>query len=715
MLIDLHCHTKRSKKGDSPNRTVSPDIFKSAIIGSGVSIVGITNHNQFDVQQFNELSSAVGDSAQIWPGVELDVCGSGEGSHWHMIVLGSPYNLEQFSRTVSSLVGDVSPNDVMLHVRDVFGAFDNQNVIYVSHCFDKKPHLSEADIVEMEGLVSQGWRLFYEPRKLVTVGIWSNHGRNMILGSDVQDWNHYPGCELPSLRLPVSSFEQFCLLAQRDEGTVETLLGKRGTIGVVSHPCEGVDVPLELREDINVLFGQKGTGKTKIIESVEASLTNRGLRCCSYYGARKHADFKSLLSTDGIVRDTARFGRESCADEIKTILGWSDAAITPLSSYVEWWETRPNTAAKAKFKLTEAEDLPPWTGVSFSTDLVAERTIGRFSGQYKKDGLGRYLDDSERSEFERLLGLLQGNALAEARRNFIEEKSVDLANTALSTLKSSIEAKSDTRAKPGSTGFIAFARSRFILQNAVESVCAALEPAADFDSYYLGTLEDKGELYVTTRYRYLDSDPKDKSLTEEFDEGIMSLRSWKKAIVALRDSALTAQASSALAEFKSANDSSPVNDLSCFIGLKRFVSLRDRNNPYEPSNGEEGILLLEHKLSEDADVYLLDEVELGMSNSYINAVIRTRVQDLAHRGKTVIIATHNANLAVRTFPYLSIYREHIDGDKYATYVGNPFVDLLRDIEGVRKPLRWSDKSMEVLEGGEEAFYNRQEIYEAGMR
>lgn len=44
-----------------------------------------------------------------------------------------------------------------------------------------------------------------------------------------------------------------------------------------------------------------------------------------------------------------------------------------------------------------------------------------------------------------------------------------------------------------------------------------------------------------------------------------------------------------------------------------------------------------------------------------------------------------------------------------------FVDLLRDIEGVRKPLRWSDKSMEVLEGGEEAFYNRQEIYEAGMR
>ena len=192
-------------------------------------------------------------------------------------------------------------------------------------------------------------------------------------------------------------------------------------------------------------------------------------------------------------------------------------------------------------------------------------------------------------------------------------------------------------------------------------------------------------------------------------------RSWKKAIVALRDSALTAQASSALAEFKSANDSSPVNDLSCFIGVKRFVSLRDPDNPYEPSNGEEGILLLEHKLSEDADVYLLDEVELGMSNSYINAVIRTRVQDLAHRGKTVIIATHNANLAVRTLPYLSIYREHIDGDKYATYVGNPFVDLLRDIEGVRKPLRWSDKSMEVLEGGEEAFYNRQEIYEAGMR
>lgn len=715
MLIDLHCHTKRVKQGDSPNRAVTPDVFRDATLGAGVSIVGITNHNQFDAEQFQELQRSVGDAVQLWPGVELDVRGSRKKSHWHMLVLCGPSNMCSFDATVRSLVGDTSPNEVLLHICDVFKAFVNQNVIYVSHCHDKRPFLSESDIEEMERLVPQAWRLFYEPRKLATVGIWANHGRNMILGSDVQDWADYPGCELPSLRLPVDSFEQFCLLAQRDEGTVETLLGKRGTISATSHPCEGVDVPLVLREDINVLFGQKGTGKTKIVESLEAALANRGMRCCSYYGARKHADFKSLLATDGIVRDTTRFGRESCAEEIELILGWSDVAITPLSSYVEWWETRPNTAAKAKFKLTEAEDLPPWTGASFSMDLNAKRVADRFSGQYKKEGLGKYLDATERFEFERLLSLLQENALAEARRSFIEEKSVDLANSALGTLKSSIEAKSDTRARPGSTGFIAFARNRFNLLSAAKAICAALEPAVDHDSYYLGTLEDKGELYVTTRYRYLDSDAKNKSLTEEFADGITSLRAWKKAIVGLRDSALTAEANSALATFHNANDMLPVNDLSCFIGVKRFVSLRDGGSPYEPSNGEEGILLLEHKLNEDADVYFLDEVELGMSSSYINAVIRERVQNLARRGKTIVIATHNANLAVRTLPYLTIYREHIDGDKYATYVGNPFIDSLRDIEGIRRPLRWSEKSMEVLEGGEEAFYNRQEIYEAGMR
>ncbi len=70
----------------------------------------------------------------------------------------------------------------------------------------------------------------------------------------------------------------------------------------------------------------------------------------------------------------------------------------------------------------------------------------------------------------------------------------------------------------------------------------------------------------------------------------------------------------------------------------------------------------------------MDEPELGMGNSYIDTDIRPLISSLAKQRKYVVIATHNANIAVRTLPYTSIFRTHENGE-YKTYVGNPFDDM----------------------------------------
>jgi len=51
MLIDLHCHTRKIKKGDSIKRNVTPQKFAEKIEQSNVKIVAITNHNHFDYPQ----------------------------------------------------------------------------------------------------------------------------------------------------------------------------------------------------------------------------------------------------------------------------------------------------------------------------------------------------------------------------------------------------------------------------------------------------------------------------------------------------------------------------------------------------------------------------------------------------------------------------------------------------------------------------------------
>ena len=99
-----------------------------------------------------------------------------------------------------------------------------------------------------------------------------------------------------------------------------------------------------------------------------------------------------------------------------------------------------------------------------------------------------------------------------------------------------------------------------------------------------------------------------------------------------------------------------------------------------------------------------------MGNSFIDTNIRPIISSLAKQHKTIVVATHNANIAVRTLPYLSIFRTHQNGE-YNTYIGNPFNDKLKNISDETDVKSWTKESLHTLEGGKEAFYERKSIYE----
>jgi predicted ATPase len=121
------------------------------------------------------------------------------------------------------------------------------------------------------------------------------------------------------------------------------------------------------------------------------------------------------------------------------------------------------------------------------------------------------------------------------------------------------------------------------------------------------------------------------------------------------------------------------------------------------------MLLLQVELDSDRDVYILDEPEKSLGNEYISEVIVPRIRERARSGKKVFISTHDANIAVRTLPYSSVYRCH--GEKgYCTYVGNPFCNDLVNLNDDTDRLDWKKVSMTTLEGGERAFGERGQIY-----
>lgn len=706
MKVDLHCHTKATKN-DGPGRNVSPELFAEKISLADIEVVAITNHNHFDLDQFNDLSAAV-PSTQVWPGVELDV--QGRFGQWHMLVIADPKNAPQFSESIRRIAADKPPKDCIWTFEEIWEEFSESDVLFVSHCHDKSPSITPQEIERIKEETNDDWRLYFEPKSLATLGIWSAHGYPMFLGSDVKNWATYEQCRFSKLRLKVDSFEQFLLLAKRDRQVVETLLNASSSQTFQVSPHQSVSFPIKLFNDVNVIFGQKGTGKTQIVRSIENECTRMSISVVSYYGGEKYNEYSKLIDPSDIARDAADFGRSDSADDLAFISSWSDALPSPLMKYVSWFSTRGNNAKKDNFKISESSTLPVPSKTLHEEakriSALAENTVS----DWPHSVVSRYLDEDDSKQLVSLLRILSAATFDDALAKFVNSESAVRANNILAKLKASIDRKSGTVSKPSSTGFLEFVANRIELKGRLDRIATTITPDVLSESTYLGTLEDKGELRLISQKRFLCKD----SRTDEFLIGISKLKAWKAAFEKVAESIWTEKLPHEIAKLCTESQQSGISSANDFIGTSRFVTFSDGKTKYEPSDGEKGILVIERKLREDADVYLLDEPELGMSNLYVDKVIRTRVQELAAEGHIVVVSTHNANLAVRTLPYLSLYREHVDGLTFKTYIGNPFVNKLVSVEDPRDEKEWSFVSMTTLEGGPEAFYDRETIYEAGI-
>lgn len=704
MKIDLHCHTKQIKSGDGEGRNVSPELFREKIINANVKIVAITNHNAFDYGQYTVLRDTVADFCTVWPGVEIDILGS-NNKKYHLIVVANPENAEAFAHGVSTLFGGKNLETCKLCLQEVYDNLHGYDVIYISH-LHKTPGISEEDRLALQQLVGDPSRVFGETADHRSLGVFANHDFSVLIGSDVKDWNHYEECSFAELRLPVESFSQFCLLAKRDNVVVDTLLNKKQAHELTASPYKNVMFPLKLYADVNIIFGQKGTGKSEILQSLYQDMLSHGVVCEKYTGSERDEDFGDLLSNRDMDRDLTKTGANSCEAEFAAIFEWCDHAPTLFTNYKNWYKTRENNTNKSRMKITETVSLGDPNLPAFGIHAQDHKNVNAAISAVERINVDTYLAHENVAMLRELLGRLQKSILCNLQTDIIEKYAHQLADYSIEQIKLHADKNSDTLSKPSSCGFRDFAIGRLKLRNAVDCILLNLVTPQQNERVCLGELEDKGKIYINKRYRMLCADSK----TAEFDCGIMGLRYLVGMLTTIRKDIFSANLATTIATFTEKCSETNVASLKSFLGLSKQIVL-DTGDEYKPSNGEKGILLLQQKLDKEADAYFLDEPELGMGNSYIDTNIRPRITALAKRHKVVVVATHNANIAVRTLPYTSIFRVHQNG-VYTTYVGNPFNDQLVNIDDPQDVRSWAEESMHTLEGGKEAFYERKTIYES---
>jgi predicted ATPase len=711
MKIDIHSHTKKVKQGDSENRNIDVFKFTDIINETDVKILAITNHNHFDYEQYSQFKNSVEGTCQIWPGVEFDILE--EGRRAHLIVISNPKNAEAFGKKVREVIGSTSADAFTISIDDVVSKFNEFDIIFIAHYHSKKPDLTDKDVDKLVSLVSNPKRVLKEASNSISAGIYINHGHNSIHGSDVHNWDNYAtdSKDLPELRLPVESFEQFCLLLDKDDTTIKTILDKKTKESIQITPFGIAEViNLEIYNDINILFGSKGTGKTDILKALSTYYNGKGFKTEVYESNKNNLEDVFDLKGNQFTIDVEELGIDKCSDELILIRNATEKSVTSLSAYHRYYSDESKNKIAKNIKVNQLTLLDESSRKrNFDEVKSYLKHISEFKSNVSTNlKLKEIVGDELLTELDSVVDRILEKLNSESGNRFIDYKTINFFNKLIQVFVDEISRKTGQAAKPTKTGFNEYASNRIAIEKAVKKIQENIEKSISPQIEEVGDLGDKGKLFCQTNliiqngtiadaeYKHIQSKTKipQKSVASQIES--ISKHIYANSLFEKIDE---------LKQIESGDTVTSINDLLLF---NRHFMLN--GNAYTPSNGESSMVLLHNELKKDKDIYLIDEPEKSLGNDYISEVIVPLIKEKAKSGKRVIIATHDANIAVRTLPYNSIYRLHNVNQSCYTFVGNPFTNNLKCINGATSDLDWKLISMKTLEGGKAAFGERGKIY-----
>lgn len=681
------------------------------IMSTEVRVFAITNHNVFDLSQFREIEAGLMEGAQVWPGIEVDIIDG--GVRGHLLVIVSPKLAEKFAATVETLTKGSTPDSFKINIDQLLAAFKVLNPLYIAHYRQKKPSLSDEVLNKLEAETKDSGCVLKEVTNSISAGIYISHGYSSIYGSDVQDWGSYAELsrELPDLRLPVDSFEHFCLLLKKDPTTINTVLDRKTSEELDLHPFDdGTVINIKAFNDINVIFGPKGTGKSCILEAVAKHYSEKGIEAYVYESASDRLDEIYDIKGKDLTINLSTFNINYCSDEIEALRNAGEMNVTALSKYIDYYTAKSTNQNAKKILLKDID--PEEEGVAkrdFNEFNDAARTTNAFVKFLRENSsVKKELMEEELKEVERILTGLQLRLDNREWSSYTNWKEICFLNSAISAFRKEVARKTGIPAKPTTTGFRDYAMNRVSIEANAAEIVKSVDTTIPVQIAHVGSLgPSKGELQFRTELKFQTGTITDSAFSSLSGIKKGSQKKFVKCIRTILKHAYSDDLFQHISNLNNVDDVESINTTYELLLFKREFALGGQ--PYSPSSGESSMVMLHKELGIDKDVYILDEPERSLGNEYISDVIVPLIKELARSGKKIFISTHDANIAVRTLPYCSVYRCH-DKTGYNTYVGNPYTNNLVSLDNADDRINWKQVSMKTLEGGEQAFGERGQIY-----
>ena len=718
MLIDLHCHTKKAKSGDV-GRDVTLEVFKEKISQAKVEIVAITNHNLFDHGQYVDFTHG-NSNVLILPGIELDVLGnkSGKDVQGHVIVIVDPKSVSEFDNLVSSKCV-VHPDDFKIDIEDFCNTFGQlENAIIMCHYKKSKP-ITIDDFNYIKSHIDRTNVSILEPSSARKAGIIVRGDRERSwFGSDNHSWDQYPNDakELPECIFKIKDYNALLSLLKNNQDAVllKSFLNQRGPYSIEISPFSDLNLKLDLYSNVNVIFGEKATGKTEILRAIDKKFTESGKTVSRFYIESKKEDLASLFNYELKEKDLKKFRDSSCSTEFSIIKNWNWKTIPSLKHFYNAKKNEAALTLKEKAKILNAKfqailDDSSYIEEKKKYDDIKEQ-INTLLGFDKT----KYLKEDEKTKIDELLLLLKGSIkskvleyLFDYESKKLEKYTIDFIGTRITNLQGAVKA-------PSSFGLAQVYEEKVKINKAISNIQNALELKVTLPDVKIGTLPTKGNVYRVTNISYK---PCNQSEHDEFKRKHLydsckdtDIKKFIKEIDAISKAKKINDYLLKINDFKKYLNDNQYNDLNIFINYINLYKTDDKFD-YKPSNGEASILLVNYAINNsDAHVIILDEPDSGMGADYINNVLISNINNQAANNKIIVISTHDPNLVVRTHPYQCIFREEYENNKYKTYIGSSFEEFLHNIDSFNDVRKWTDTCIDKCEGGIDAITERERTY-----
>lgn len=319
-------------------------------------------------------------------------------------------------------------------------------------------------------------------------------------------------------------------------------------------------------------------------------------------------------------------------------------------------------------------------------------------------------NESIYTKVENDLIILEANLFQSSMDEWIKQKSIYLTDDAIEKLDSYASESDGTPVMPKEVGFYKFAKNRLKLLDDVYkvnnniAVCPKL-----ISNEYIGKIGEKGDGYLENSIGFVNGSNVDTIDAKKMRGQKKNIKPILLNLKKLADKVFDSSLMDLITEFSQLFDNENMKSLNYFMYNEKIFKLNGKE--YKPSKGEIAILSLQYDLlnKNTEKVFIIDEPEVNLGSVYIEKTIVPLIKSLGKAKKVVVIATHDANIAVRTYPCNSILKI-TENDVYKTYQGSMFTNELVNIVDDNDILSWSEESEKYLEGGDDAFVERGDIY-----